>query len=64
MGNLLPLREVERRLGLSRWNLYGMIHSGRLEAVKLASGQYRVPERAAEAISQGLAEGGENADQS
>ncbi len=51
--NLLSLREVERRLSLSRWALYEMIHSGRLAAVKLPSGQFRVPEQEVDAITQG-----------
>ena len=48
--NLLPLREVERRLGLTRWTLYDMIRVRRLPAVKLPSGQYRVFERVVEAF--------------
>ena len=54
--NLLSLREVERRLSLSRWTLYEMIHSGRLAAVKLPSGQFRVPEPEVDAIIQGSAQ--------
>ena len=53
IDSFLSLRQVERRLSLSRWTLYEMIHSGRLEAVKLPSGHYRVPERAVDAIMQG-----------
>ena len=44
MDNLLPLRVVEQRLGVSRWTLYLMIRKGTLPAVRLHSGQYRVPE--------------------
>ena len=51
--NLLSLREVERRLSLSRWTLYEMIHSGRLAAVRLPSGQFRVPEQEVDAIMRG-----------
>ena len=41
---LLPLREVELRLGLTRWTLYELIRAGRLPAIKLQSGHYRVRE--------------------
>ena len=51
--NLLSLREVERRLSLSRWTLYEMIRSGRLAAVKLPSGQFRVQKQEVDAIMQG-----------
>ena len=51
---LLGLREVERRLGLTRWTLYEMIRKGSLPAVKLKSGHYRVSEQAVEEIAQGL----------
>ena len=54
--NMLSLREVERRLSLSRWTLYEMIHSGRLAAVKLPSGQFRVLEREVDAIARGSVE--------
>ena len=49
--NLLPLREVERRLGLSRWTLYDLIRKGKLKAVKLQSGQYRVPQEDLDAFA-------------
>ena len=51
--NLLSLREVERRLSLSRWTLYELIDSGRLAAVKLPFGQFRIPEQEVDAIMQG-----------
>ena len=51
--NMLALREVERGRSLSRWTLYKMIRSGRLAAVKLPSGQFRVPEQEVDAIMQG-----------
>jgi len=50
---LMPLREVEHQLGLSRWTLYDMIRSGKLPAVRLASGHYRVPASSVEALARG-----------
>jgi excisionase family DNA binding protein len=49
---LLPLREVEHRLGLSRWTLYELIHNGKLRALKLQSGHFRVPQEAVEKFAQ------------
>jgi len=57
-SRLLSLREVERCLSLSRWTLYEMIRSGRLQAVKLSSGQYRVSETVVEAMMRGSGTGG------
>ena len=51
---LLGLRDVERRLGLTRWTLYEMIRKGSLPAVKLQSGHYRVSEQAVDEIARGL----------
>ena len=48
--NLLSLRDVERRLGLSRWTLYSLIRRGALPAVRLRSGHYRVRADVVEAI--------------
>jgi excisionase family DNA binding protein len=48
---LLTLKEVERRLSLSRWTLYEFIRRGTLPAVKLPSGHYRVPEDAVDAFA-------------
>ena len=50
---LLALRDVERRLGLSRWTLRAWIHSGRLPADRLPSGHYRVSTPVVEAIAHG-----------
>jgi len=56
--DLLPLRDVERKLGVSRWTLYDMIRAGRLPAVKLTSGHYRVKASVVEAIRKGAPEAG------
>ena len=50
---LLPLKDVEARLGLSRWTLYEMIRAGRLPAIKLRSGQYRVREEDVDIVARG-----------
>lgn len=41
---MLPLSEVEQLLSLTRWSLWGWIHSGKLVAAKQPNGHYRVPE--------------------
>lgn len=41
---MLPLSEVERALGLSRWSLWDWIRRGKINAVKLPNGHYRVLE--------------------
>ena len=56
--DLLPLRDVERKLGVSRWTLYEMIRTGKLPAVKLASGHYRVKASIVEATRTGVPEAG------
>ena len=58
VDNLLPLRIVEQRLGVSRWTLYLMIKKGTLPAVRLPSGQYRVPEEELDKLVQAREEGG------
>ena len=50
---LLPLREVERRLGLTRWTLYQLIRRGELPAIRLGSGHYRVSVDVVEAMAAG-----------
>ena len=50
---LISLKEVERRLDLSRWTLYTMIRDGKLPAVRLRSGHYRVPAAAVTAMARG-----------
>lgn len=52
---LLPLKDVERRLGVTRWTLYEMIKAGKLPAVKLESGHYRVREEVVDKIARGVA---------
>jgi len=42
MEKLLKLAHLEESLGVSRWTLYEWIKSGRLSAIRLRSGQYRV----------------------
>ena len=43
MDKLMKLRDVEVALDVSRWTLYRWLAEGKLKAIKLASGQYRVP---------------------
>ena len=50
---LLSLRDVELILGLTRWTLYELIKNGKLPAVKLSSGHYRVRAAVVEAMAQG-----------
>ena len=50
---LLTLRDVERRLGLTRWTLYDMIRANKLPAIKLRSGHYRVPLEAVDRLARG-----------
>lgn len=47
---MLPLSEVEQRLGLTRWSLWGWIRDGKLNAAKQPNGHYRVPESEIERI--------------
>lgn len=41
---LVKLAECEASLGVSRWTLWSWIRTGRMKAVRLPSGQFRVPE--------------------
>ena len=41
---LLRPREVCKRLGISYTTLYRWIRNGRIKAVRIASGRYRIPE--------------------
>jgi len=41
---MLPLSEVERALGLTRWSIWGWIQQGKIKAVKLPNGHYRISE--------------------
>lgn len=41
---LLRPKEVTRILGISYKSLLNMIHSGKIRAVRLPSGRYRIPE--------------------
>ena len=43
MDRLMKLKEVESALDVSRWTLYRWLAEGKLKAIKLVSGQYRVP---------------------
>lgn len=47
---LLAPRDVQERSALSRWALYELIHSGRLPAIKIPSGHYRVTSDVVDAI--------------
>ena len=47
---MLPLSEVEQRLGLTRWSLWGWIRDGKLNAAKQPNGHYRVAESEVERI--------------
>ena len=42
MDQLMKLKEVESALDVSRWTLYRWLAEGKLKAIKLVSGQYRV----------------------
>ena len=44
VNKLIPLREVERQLGVTRWTLHELIRRGVLPAIKPPSGHYRVTE--------------------
>ena len=43
-GRLLKIREAAVLLNVSRQALWKWIKQGKIEAVKLPSGQYRIPE--------------------
>ena len=47
---MLPLSEVEQRLGLSRWSLWNWIRDGKLAARKKPNGHYVVSEGEVERI--------------
>ena len=47
---MLRLGEVETRLGVSRWTLYDWIKGGTINAMRLPSGYFRIPESEVERI--------------
>jgi excisionase family DNA binding protein len=59
-ANLITLRDVERMLGVTRWTLYDFVHTGKLPAVKLPGGHYRVRRQDVESLARtsGLGSGG------
>lgn len=50
------LRDVKPILGLSRWTLYRWIREGKLEALRLPSGHFRVPDREMERLRDKMAQ--------
>ena len=53
---MLRLSDVEPILGLSRWTLYRWIREGKLEALRLPSGHFRVSEREVERLRDKIAQ--------
>ena len=50
MKRMLRLVEVEQRLGVSRWCIYDWIQEGKVDAIKLPTGHYRIPEEVVERL--------------
>ena len=49
---MLRLGEVEVRLGVSRWTLYDWIKANTINAIRLPSGYFRIPESEVQRILQ------------
>jgi putative resolvase len=58
-GRLLKIREAAVLLNVSRQSLWKWIKQGKIEAVKLPSGRYRIPESEVVRIMQSAKMGGD-----
>lgn len=53
MEKLLKVGEVARRLNVSRHTVLNWIKRGKIKAIRLPSGRYRIPESEVEKILEG-----------